>query len=65
MCQLEWSMIDRYGECYRDTTGRFTVNKVRVTYELFDNKKLNVLGYYKDLQNAKEAANEVFTLTNK
>ena len=56
---LTWKTIDRYEQCCKDETNRFTINKMRVQYELFDCLESKIIGVYSDLQKAKDKANDI------
>lgn len=63
MNKLEWKIIDRYKNCHRDTIKRFTINRMGTCYELYDNEKSVVIGFYDSLQLAKDVANSTLSKT--
>ncbi len=53
---IEWISLDYLNQYYRSKDKRFTINRLRTRYELFDNIALKVIGYYITLELAKENA---------
>lgn len=56
MKKLEWKSMNRYDSWYKDSSDRFTINRMHTTYELWDNERNVPIGYYDSLQKAKDVA---------
>lgn len=54
--------MDRYDSWYKDSSDRFTINKINTTYELWDNERNVPIGYYDSLQKAKDIASTLPSL---